>query len=490
MAKFNFTKKIISFFFFINIFCVLNAGRQVEQEFVEDLTLGQYVNIRLSESELNSFNGVQKYIFPEDKSVNNFKNLDCDSLVFHLLNVFWDSLVESINIEEEWLYNEKSLSTNPYIGLEDQIEIDLHDVFLMSKFIELSNYGLRSNDIQIVVGRLCQTSCHYAQKIEDNSLKQAIVIGDLHGNIQDFLKIIKKLIENNILKNNLKLNNKKLIFLGDFVGRGSNSLEVLFLITILKLLNFEDVIVLKGNHEALDMNICDGFLKELSCKIVKDQNGKSLIDIYRYILGIFNYLPEVIYLKMAGKIIQLNHGGFNFEYNPKELIKGFNLFQHINFTSNYSPNLWDDILYSLSKGLILTVRGDSSYARSSVDVLKKMPKVGVDYIIKGHQHEIDTGGINFEWDFKPLYQVDSIIEEEYKKREQNYKIDGNSSELGFCDIGNIGKYKNSIFVLISASVLSGIYLEQKCYETYYAPSYFSIDVDQEDKLNFTVVECN
>ncbi|KKP24704.1 MAG: Serine/threonine-protein phosphatase [candidate division TM6 bacterium GW2011_GWF2_28_16] len=489
MVKFNFTKKIISFFFFINIFILLSAGSELKEEFVEELTFDQYVNNILSENKLNSFDGVNKYICPEDKSINNFNSLDCESLFFKLLHVFWYRLFDFINVEEKWLYNEKFLNFNPYYNSEDQIEVDLHDIFLISKFINVSSYGLRSNNIQILIDCLSKTNLHYACKVDDDSIKQRAVIGDLHGNIQDFFKIIKKLIENDFLDNNLKLNKKKLIFLGDFIGRGNNSLEVLLLIIILKLLNFEDVIILKGNHEALDMNICDGFLKELSCKIVKDKNGKSLINIYRYILGIFNYLPEAVYLKIADKVIQLNHGGFNFEYNPKYLINGPKIFQHINFSTNYSPNLWHDILYSLNRAVSLTVRGDS-LARSSIDVLSKMQKFGVDYIIKGHQHEIDTGEVDCEWDFKPLYQIDSIIEKKYKKREQNYKIDGNGGNLGFCDIGNIGEYKKSIFVLISAAILSGIYLDQPCREIDYAPSYLNIDVDQENKLNFTVIECN
>ena len=56
---------------------------------------------------------------------------------------------------------------------------------------------------------------------------------------------------------------QSLLFLGDYVDRGPDSLLNFVLILALSLAWPERVIVLRGNHEALDMNARYGFREEL-----------------------------------------------------------------------------------------------------------------------------------------------------------------------------------------------------------------------------------
>ena len=66
------------------------------------------------------------------------------------------------------------------------------------------------------------------------------VVGDIHGQYYDFLKILE--LGGTPRKN-------KYLFLGDFVDRGSFSIEVLILLFSIKVCFKDKVFFLRGNHE-------------------------------------------------------------------------------------------------------------------------------------------------------------------------------------------------------------------------------------------------
>jgi len=73
------------------------------------------------------------------------------------------------------------------------------------------------------------------------------VIGDLHGQLFDFQSIYDLV--------GLPSATNQMIFNGDFVDRGSWSIEVILLVFALKLMNPEAVGLNRGNHEMLEANI-------------------------------------------------------------------------------------------------------------------------------------------------------------------------------------------------------------------------------------------
>ncbi|MFW9827891.1 MAG: metallophosphoesterase [Candidatus Thorarchaeota archaeon] len=97
------------------------------------------------------------------------------------------------------------------------------------------------------------------------------VIGDIHGNLDTF----KKLLEI-IDKNNPKL----VIFLGDLVDRGPKQLECLLMVLILKILFPLKYYLLKGNHESLEMNQYYGFFHEFISKFKNENKFDEILDIY------------------------------------------------------------------------------------------------------------------------------------------------------------------------------------------------------------------
>lgn len=87
--------------------------------------------------------------------------------------------------------------------------------------------------------------------VEDGLVKlppsgEALIVGDLHGD----LDVLKKILEKSKILNKLeKSENAYIIFLGDYGDRGAYSVEVYYIILSLKLLFPKRVFLLRGNHE-------------------------------------------------------------------------------------------------------------------------------------------------------------------------------------------------------------------------------------------------
>ena len=80
---------------------------------------------------------------------------------------------------------------------------------------------------------------------------RSIAIGDIHGRCDltyEIISLIKKDIEQH------PENTPKLIFLGDYVDRGDNSIEVISLLFALKVKFPNHVYMIRGNHECRLIN--------------------------------------------------------------------------------------------------------------------------------------------------------------------------------------------------------------------------------------------
>jgi diadenosine tetraphosphatase ApaH/serine/threonine PP2A family protein phosphatase len=80
-------------------------------------------------------------------------------------------------------------------------------------------------------------------------LGKAIMVGDLHGDLESLIRILK---ETDFLQKVSQNKETVLIFLGDYGDRGSYSAEVYHMVLKLKLLFPERVILMRGNHEGPD----------------------------------------------------------------------------------------------------------------------------------------------------------------------------------------------------------------------------------------------
>lgn len=92
------------------------------------------------------------------------------------------------------------------------------------------------------------------------------IVGDIHGQYYDFLKVLEV---------GGSPQTCKYIFLGDYVDRGSFSIEVLLLLLALKITFPKTITVLRGNHECKQMTSYFNFRSE--CKQVVMQASPSTI---------------------------------------------------------------------------------------------------------------------------------------------------------------------------------------------------------------------
>jgi serine/threonine-protein phosphatase PP1 catalytic subunit len=117
------------------------------------------------------------------------------------------------------------------------------------------------------------------------------VVGDLHGQFNDLLRIMKL--------SGLPPHSNYL-FLGDYVDRGKQSLETILLLLCFKIKYPENFFMLRGNHESANITKIYGFYDE--CK--RRLNLKS----WKTFIDVFNTLP--IAAIISDKIFCI-HGGLS-----------------------------------------------------------------------------------------------------------------------------------------------------------------------------------
>ncbi|OHT06917.1 Serine/threonine-protein phosphatase PP1-2 [Tritrichomonas foetus] len=136
----------------------------------------------------------------------------------------------------------------------------------------------RNTAIKIDVGDLTWL-CTEAIKVlkEDDILlilKAPItVIGDLHGQFYDLLQYLDK---------SGKPPNSKILFMGDYVDRGYNSIETFSLLLALKVKYPESIWLLRGNHETKEISRLYGFYTECSSRY-NQALWMKFTEVFRYL---------------------------------------------------------------------------------------------------------------------------------------------------------------------------------------------------------------
>lgn len=126
-----------------------------------------------------------------------------------------------------------------------------------------------------------------------------VIVGDLHGDLKSLLAIMHGIRFQKFLANS----NNKLIFLGDYINRGSNSVGVLRVLFYLKREYPDSVILMCGNHEAMERYSCSAHTLPQE---LEEHFGKPGITIYERLLSLFRLLPKVTIIENQ---LLLVHGG-------------------------------------------------------------------------------------------------------------------------------------------------------------------------------------
>jgi len=129
------------------------------------------------------------------------------------------------------------------------------------------------------------------------------VFGDVHGQYQDLMRFFDLWgTPSNDATGDIEAYDY--LFLGDYVDRGSHSLETICLLMALKVKYPEQVHLLRGNHEDRWINNSFGFADECSMRLGEDHNDPG--SVFNKVNELFDWLPLAAIIE--DKIICL-HGG-------------------------------------------------------------------------------------------------------------------------------------------------------------------------------------
>ncbi len=131
------------------------------------------------------------------------------------------------------------------------------------------------------------------------------ICGDIHGQFYDLLRIFELA--------DTALPYTSYLFLGDYVDRGTRSLETICLLLALKVKYPTAMWLLRGNHEAASINSVYGFFDE--CK------RRANVKLWKTFISVFDCMP--VAAVVAGCMFCC-HGGLSPELTTRESLEAIN----------------------------------------------------------------------------------------------------------------------------------------------------------------------
>ena len=128
------------------------------------------------------------------------------------------------------------------------------------------------------------------------------IFGDIHGQFPDLMRLFAQYGAPSDMDGDLDA--VDYLFLGDFVDRGSFSLETIVLLFALKVIHPSQIHLVRGNHEDATINGLYGFKDE--CRRRLREDADSPLSVYNLINTVFEYLP--CGAVVDGKVLCI-HGG-------------------------------------------------------------------------------------------------------------------------------------------------------------------------------------
>ncbi len=235
---------------------------------------------------------------------------------------------------------------------------------------ELDDLPFRFNISAKVVLKLCDIVLDIFRK-EPNILyieAPVYIFGDIHGQFSDLIHFLEMC--------GLPPDNK-FLFLGDYVDRGNNSIEVCMLLFAMKVVFPESIYLIRGNHECPEVNRLYGLYGECESRF-----GSADKDI------VFNKINEVLCALplccVVNKKIFCVHGGISPYLNKLEDINSIDRFCTIPDSGILCDLMWSDPTAAVVNNWGVNSRGIScTYNADSVSRFLKQNRLQL--ICRAHQ---------------------------------------------------------------------------------------------------------
>lgn len=136
----------------------------------------------------------------------------------------------------------------------------------------------------------------YAKALLVPATSKTIIIGDLHGDESSIQSLCIEFLKKGIINERFVLSKDyNILALGDYTGRGYDSVVTLSVLLLLLVQNPKNVFLIKGNHETLAMAKSDKFLEEIVRKgQTQNLSTEKVKEIWNGVLTLFNRLPHNI----------------------------------------------------------------------------------------------------------------------------------------------------------------------------------------------------
>lgn len=132
------------------------------------------------------------------------------------------------------------------------------------------------------------------------------IVGDIHGQYSDLVRLFSMRCPKEEAKKKVQtgFSANRFVFLGDYVDRGSHSIECISLVFALKIVYPSSYVLLRGNHETRAINFAYGFREELMNKLGETDGG----DVWEKFNEAFSWMPLAC---IIGERILCMHGGLS-----------------------------------------------------------------------------------------------------------------------------------------------------------------------------------
>ena len=230
-----------------------------------------------------------------------------------------------------------------------------------------------------------------AERIEGGSVKGGLVqladigrlavVSDLHGDVQTLFRILEGFDFENFLSDK----SNKLVFLGDYVDRGSDSAGVLYSVCSLKSKYPDSVILMRGNHEApAEFPFSPHDLPYE----MQDRFGPAGKGLYLTALTLFRFLTLAVVIKDRFLLV---HGGVPTEVSDPLLISDAQ-------ESHVRNRVMEELLWNDPRpveGWARSARGIGRYFGHDITE-KWLRSTSTKVVLRGHEpcsgFKIDHGG--------------------------------------------------------------------------------------------------